>query len=355
MKHLRLIVLSVLLSLLFTSCLADILNEQFGFTPPVILTYESNWGKKPSRTKHPSGEPLTQEELPVLSEQGWDFGGWYTDSDYNNPVTEGTILSENTKLYAKWIPRTDTPFTIHNYFMNPRENNGSYEFIYKPEYDQHLTGTTNQLVWSEYDIKYSDAYSSALDSYWPIYAFDSDDERRIKGDGSTVIYNYYYLFKIYDYEFDSMLSALQDYHSSAHFQFLESGSPGNIDFSAIKNTIDKYIKLEGTYYDENTGTYKNRYTKFVELDFGEISFTQVPAYAFYQTGPLANVCLPNTCTYIGQGAFYGCDSLAFLYIGSNDDTKTWHCSNGTNLGTYPNPNDLADFLKSNESVSLTLE
>ena len=336
MKHLRLIVLSVLLSLLFTSCLADILNEQFGFTPPVILTYESNWGKKPSRTKHPSGEPLTQEELPVLSEQGWDFGGWYTDSDYNNPVTEGTILSENTKLYAKWIPRTDTPFTIINYFMNPRET-GSYEFIHRPEYDQHLTGTTDQVISSEYDIRWMDVYFSELEPYRSFYQQD-DNERRIKGDGSTILYNYYYLAQIYDYEFSPILSVLPELNIFYFFELLDTGS--SLDFSSIKNVIDSNSKFSHSFYDQARDETIYVYSKQIELALFNLSFTEIPSYAFSNTLGLAGISLPSTCTQIGQGAFCGCDNLNYLSLSAWDDTKTWVCSNGMDLGSYPNSQTL---------------
>lgn len=351
MKHLRLIVLSVLLSLLFTSCLADILNEQFGFTPPVILTYESNWGKRPSRTKHPSGEPLTQEELPVLSEQGWDFGGWYTDSDYNNPVTEGTILSENTKLYAKWIPRTDTPYTIINYFMNPREN-GSYVFIHKPEYDQHLTGTTDLVIWNDNDIIYEPQYSTELSNYsW--FTLQDFNERRIKGDGSTVLNNYHHLSKIYQNEFEGLLSAMPESNINFYFEILDNGS--SLDFANIKNIINNNCRIEQTSYDNYSGKYIYTFNRSVNLSFASLSFTEIPSYAFSYTPGLRYVFIPASCDQIGQGAFYGCDGLFKIEIDHWDDNKTWHCSNGTNLGYNPDPENLANLLKTNEYIYLSRE
>ncbi len=42
--------------------------------------------------------------LPVLSEEGWSFGGWYTDNNtFQHQVEGGQAITENTTLYAKWI------------------------------------------------------------------------------------------------------------------------------------------------------------------------------------------------------------------------------------------------------------
>ena len=41
MKHRALFILTFAFSLLFTSCLADMLNEKFGYAPPIVITYEA--------------------------------------------------------------------------------------------------------------------------------------------------------------------------------------------------------------------------------------------------------------------------------------------------------------------------
>ncbi|MDE7213013.1 MAG: InlB B-repeat-containing protein, partial [Anaeroplasmataceae bacterium] len=40
--------------------------------------------------------------LPVLTEAGYVFGGWYTDKDFKTPAVAGTSIQANTTLYAKW-------------------------------------------------------------------------------------------------------------------------------------------------------------------------------------------------------------------------------------------------------------
>ena len=41
-------------------------------------------------------------ELPILDEEGYEFGGWYYDEEFTLPANSGDKLTSNTKLYAKW-------------------------------------------------------------------------------------------------------------------------------------------------------------------------------------------------------------------------------------------------------------
>lgn len=41
-------------------------------------------------------------ELPILDEEGYEFGGWYYDEEFTLPANSGDKLASNTKLYAKW-------------------------------------------------------------------------------------------------------------------------------------------------------------------------------------------------------------------------------------------------------------
>lgn len=42
-------------------------------------------------------------QLPVLTEEGWKFEGWYTDNQtFQHQVEENQSITENTTLYAKW-------------------------------------------------------------------------------------------------------------------------------------------------------------------------------------------------------------------------------------------------------------
>ena len=50
--------------------------------------------------------------LPTLSETGYTFGGWYTDSGLSTPAEAGAAISADTTLYAKWDVNTSEWCTI---------------------------------------------------------------------------------------------------------------------------------------------------------------------------------------------------------------------------------------------------
>ena len=63
-----------------------------------ILTYNTNGaGSIPSQ----NGVVMEKPEDP--SKSGYVFGGWYTDSGFNNTFNFNKGLSKNTTIYAKWV------------------------------------------------------------------------------------------------------------------------------------------------------------------------------------------------------------------------------------------------------------
>lgn len=50
-----------------------------------------------------NGQFALPDPLPTLSEEGWIFGGWFTDNGtFESPAVAGAPIYENTTLYAKW-------------------------------------------------------------------------------------------------------------------------------------------------------------------------------------------------------------------------------------------------------------
>ena len=47
---------------------------------------------------------LTGDFYPTLSKDYYEFGGWYSDAACSNAVSEGTAISSDITLYAKWTP-----------------------------------------------------------------------------------------------------------------------------------------------------------------------------------------------------------------------------------------------------------
>ena len=71
------------------------------------VTYNINGhGSQPSAV---SGVTKLPNPLPVLSANGYIFGGWYTTIALNTPAVAGASISADTTLYAKWTAEVTEP------------------------------------------------------------------------------------------------------------------------------------------------------------------------------------------------------------------------------------------------------
>jgi len=97
-------ILAILTSLLFTSCLADYLNDKFGYFVPFYIYYDTDYGEAPESKKCTEEYTLTAADLPNLSsaEGGQKFLGWYLDKNFQKQASSGKVLKSNTTLFAKW-------------------------------------------------------------------------------------------------------------------------------------------------------------------------------------------------------------------------------------------------------------
>ena len=55
--------------------------------------------------------------LPTPSRDGYDFDGWYTNSQLTNPAVSGSKITSNTYLYAKWTKKTPAVQYYDIYFV----------------------------------------------------------------------------------------------------------------------------------------------------------------------------------------------------------------------------------------------
>lgn len=122
------------------------------------------------------GEALTWPAAdPVKT--GYHFGGWYTDEARTQafaPVSSMPAFtggSMGLTLYAKWLPNTDTAYTIENY---RQQTNGAYTLIDRED----MTGTTDAVI--TITPKTDGDYGR---HFTPVY----DTTTTIAPDGSTVL------------------------------------------------------------------------------------------------------------------------------------------------------------------------
>ncbi len=149
------------------------------------ISFNTNGGNTiAAQTGIPYGGLITRPADPV--KQGYDFVGWYTDSGCNIPFSFNETVKGNMTLYAKWMPKGDTVYTVQYWF----ESDGGYEM----RDEITLSGATGAKV--EANVKYFPGYQESLT------APDRLTAGTIAADGSLVL-KVYYDYQTATVEFDS--------------------------------------------------------------------------------------------------------------------------------------------------------
>ncbi|WP_301538548.1 InlB B-repeat-containing protein [Bifidobacterium panos] len=113
-----------------------------------------------------------------LSEDGYTFGGWYTDESFAGNTkwdfTKSTMPANDLTLYAKWTANTDTKYTVEHYLQNVDDD----LYPATPKDVVPMTGTT--------DTKTA-AKANEYEGFTPV----DFAQENIAGDGKTVVKIYY--------------------------------------------------------------------------------------------------------------------------------------------------------------------
>lgn len=120
-------------------------EEEYAGEACLFVAYALNGG-----TNHVNNKSLIyQEDFPVTLEvptrEGYNFAGWYTDSNYKNKVTElnDSVVSEIV-LFAKWTKQIDNYYNVEMY---------SYETSSgETESNQKLLTECDYRFWEEMSI-----------------------------------------------------------------------------------------------------------------------------------------------------------------------------------------------------------
>lgn len=86
------------------SCEGDAKPEEKEYTAEVkyTVTYSSLVGDVPAVFQVKPNTKITEDQLPVLFAEGYNFEGWYIG---NELVTEGYVITKNITIIAKWTPK----------------------------------------------------------------------------------------------------------------------------------------------------------------------------------------------------------------------------------------------------------
>lgn len=129
------------------------------------------------------------ETFPVLTEEGFHFDGWYTDSTFEDPAVAGAEMTQNVILYAKWTELFTIKFEMNQHgnaieeiknvtalpevLPEPKEDGYAFEgWYYDAEFKQNAKGldelqkdTTLYAKWNWID---PDSYLAGYETVHPL-------------------------------------------------------------------------------------------------------------------------------------------------------------------------------------------
>ncbi|MBQ0035129.1 MAG: InlB B-repeat-containing protein [Bacteroidales bacterium] len=95
--------------------LKDVVIEGMAFETAVVEKFDVTFVTNGHGTAPAAVESLYMPNpLPEMAEEGWIFGGWYTDSTFTTAAVAGEALTADVTLYAKWTVRPTFTVTFDN-------------------------------------------------------------------------------------------------------------------------------------------------------------------------------------------------------------------------------------------------
>ena len=175
----------------------------------VIKTIEN---KEPYQTitLNANGGQLTHNEIVKVKQRkfgsieeperdGYYFEDWFSDVSLTNRVDENTIVTSTiTNLYAKWVAREDTPYTVEHYQM---DTSGNYPST--PYETDNLEGTSDTSVTP--DVKTYTGFTSP-----------TAQTANINSDGSLAV-KYYYSRNQYTITFNANGGSVSPTSASVYY------------------------------------------------------------------------------------------------------------------------------------------
>ncbi len=148
------------------------------------ITYITEHGTVPSAITVWEGERLSTVQLPELTEQNWNFVGWYTDCNYvkDKKASIRQIVTDNLILYGKWVRLLSEQFAEQ--FVNTYGSGEFYKYWHSnlglvslQEYLDRGTSLayfeTNSGIKLMIDRPYGDDDIVALDSNGKFWVFNT--------------------------------------------------------------------------------------------------------------------------------------------------------------------------------------
>ena len=331
MKHVRFFILTILIPLLFTSCLADYLNEKFGYSAPIYVSYESKFGQVPSRKLINKGTGLTSEYLPVLYASDNEFEGWYMDSNFKDAAQEGYVVNESITLYAKWkyddTKYQQTQYVYEVHFCLFDADNTDYGFVYHSEYTQSFDSEAKAKAL----ICYFNGYEYIPDADATYTSYDSYTNGQLTK-LVTVIEKHYYKTHIQAGSFKETYYYLSGYPDFTYTFYITDYAPelsSLTDYPAPPNVC---LHLENCYGLTEIPTSAFASKNWLREIYLPSSITKIDSLAFGYCYNLRYIQLEYGITEIGTSSFNKCTSLESIFIPDSVTTiNNYAFSNCTSL------------------------
>ena len=126
----------------------DSRNEYYARWVPtvdIVVTFDANGGKVNDKDTDtitiPAADKGKLKSLPVPTREGYTFDGWYTAASGGMKITETTVFSEATTVYALWGAIDSVSFTYTGYAEGKNVadavvtcNTAGVDFTYKWQY-----------------------------------------------------------------------------------------------------------------------------------------------------------------------------------------------------------------------------
>ena len=239
------------------------------------ICFDYNGGNSTTEVERPKEMTgLFEEEVMIpeisLKKQGYDFAGWGIKPDSEQIVAKSgeafLMPNHNQVLYAIWIPRNDTKFSLIPYYENVSGTGYIQGEVIK------LLGTTDSSVkegiCEYYNAELEEAVTKMIGEGYHLVSEDGLEEKRILADGTTSVVIYFdrerYCFTYEVESTDSDSSSLEEIVLYGQIYCF----PSEWKNLGIEN-VGCYVDCQGKYY------YPGDFLKVT----GELSFSIVPKKA----------------------------------------------------------------------------
>ena len=145
------------------------------------VNFVSEHGSLPENLIFGEGECLEFSQIPRVSEKGWSFKGWFTDSNYEdeNKVTKNFTVNANIVLYAKWESYI-SPVLTESVTILPIGTDGtagtSATYVLFGDWPQTIKAddvTVDESVSEEFGMF---TYNLGSDGYWYVKCEENGDD-----------------------------------------------------------------------------------------------------------------------------------------------------------------------------------